>query len=104
MAKDKVKNKQIMIDISAHDIIEFEQLVHYGYAPFTWTFDGVDVTFVKKEEEDEGMSICPDCDTTYTDSDIEGGKVTPCPDCYKCYTKDCSDYACNCGEEAINGD
>lgn len=53
MPKDKVKNKQIIIDISAHDITEFEQLVHYGYDPFTWTFDGVDVTFVKSEEEDE---------------------------------------------------
>tara|TARA_X000001388_G_C2131899_1_gene85358 strand:- start:42 stop:203 length:162 start_codon:yes stop_codon:yes gene_type:complete len=53
MADDRVKNKQIIIDISECDIREFEQLVRYGYAPFTWTFDGVDVTFVKKEEEDE---------------------------------------------------
>jgi hypothetical protein len=53
MSKDKVKNKQITIDISECDIIEFEQLVHYGYEPFTWTFDGVDVTFVKKDEEED---------------------------------------------------
>ena len=50
-----------------------------------------------------GKSICTDCWTEYSDTDIESGKVTPCPECYKCYTDKCTMYACNCGEEAING-
>tara|TARA_R110002012_G_scaffold63123_1_gene166179 strand:- start:164 stop:307 length:144 start_codon:yes stop_codon:yes gene_type:complete len=47
-----MKNKQITIDISECDIKQFEQLVHYNYDPFTWTFDGVDVKFVKSTEEE----------------------------------------------------
>ena len=47
-----MKNKQITIDISECDIREFEQLVHYNYAPFTWTFDDVNVVFIKAKEEE----------------------------------------------------
>ena len=53
--------------------------------------------------EDNYKSICEDCGTMYSEEDVLSGKVTPCPDCYKCYTDNCSIYACNCGEEAIDG-
>ena len=45
-----MKNKKITIDISECDIEQFEKLVYNNYDSFTWTFDGVDVTFVKSEE------------------------------------------------------
>jgi len=45
-------NKKITIDISECDIEQFEKLVHHNYDPFTWTFDGVDVEFVKAGEEE----------------------------------------------------
>jgi hypothetical protein len=48
----ELKNKKITIDISDCDIEHFEKLVHNNYDPFTWTFDGVDVEFVKSEEEE----------------------------------------------------
>ena len=47
---------KITIPISEHDIELFEQLVNWHGDPlvvaFTWHFDGVDVTFVKQEEEE----------------------------------------------------
>ena len=48
-----IKNKKITIPISQCDITEFEQLVYYNYDSFTWTFDGVDVEFVKQTEENQ---------------------------------------------------
>ena len=45
-----MKNKKITIPISECDIEHFEKLIYHNYDPFTWTFDGVDVTFVKEEE------------------------------------------------------
>ena len=54
-----MEKKKITIDISADDIIQFEQLVHYGYDPFTWTIDGVDIMFIKAEEEEHPSSPWP---------------------------------------------
>ena len=45
-----MKNKKIQIPISECDIEHFEKLIHNNYDPFTWTFDGVDVEFIKVEE------------------------------------------------------
>ena len=42
--------KRITIPISMHDIELFLELVDGGYS-FSWNFDGVDITFVKQEEE-----------------------------------------------------
>tara|TARA_R110002020_G_scaffold441107_1_gene651842 strand:+ start:605 stop:745 length:141 start_codon:yes stop_codon:yes gene_type:complete len=44
-------NKRIQIPIGEEDIRMFQELVHYGREPFTWTFGGVDVEFVKDEGE-----------------------------------------------------
>jgi|TARA_Y100001938_G_C7943810_1_gene355682 hypothetical protein len=44
-------NKKIQIPIGEEDIRMFQELVHYGREPFTWTFEGVDVEFVKDEGE-----------------------------------------------------
>ena len=43
--------ERITIPISEHDIELFEQLVSGGDT-FSWNFDGVDVHFVKQEEEE----------------------------------------------------
>tara|TARA_R100001443_G_scaffold113057_1_gene127268 strand:- start:1460 stop:1723 length:264 start_codon:yes stop_codon:yes gene_type:complete len=48
----KKQNKKITIPISECDIQDFEKLIHNNYDPFTWTFDGVDVEFIKEEMED----------------------------------------------------
>lgn len=45
-------NKKITIDISECDIEQFEKLVYNNYDSFTWTFDGVDVEFVKATGEE----------------------------------------------------
>ena len=45
--------KSIQIPITEEDIRMFQELVHYGREPFIWTFDGVDVIFIKEEEEEE---------------------------------------------------
>jgi len=45
--------KTIQIPISEEDIRMFQQLVRYGREPFMWTFDGVNVEFIKEEEEEE---------------------------------------------------
>tara|TARA_B100001939_G_scaffold171583_1_gene147874 strand:- start:1381 stop:1680 length:300 start_codon:yes stop_codon:yes gene_type:complete len=42
----------VTIPISEYDIELFEQLVRAG-GSFSWKFDGVDVTFVKQEGEEE---------------------------------------------------
>ena len=47
-----MKNKLIEIPITEEDIRMFHELVHYGREPFIWTFDGVDVIFIKEEEEE----------------------------------------------------
>ena len=44
-------NKKIQIPIGEEDIRMFQELVHYDRESFTWTFDGIDVEFVKDEEE-----------------------------------------------------
>ncbi len=46
-------NKQIKIPIGEEDIRMFSRLVHCGLEPFSWTFDEVDVIFIKEEEEEE---------------------------------------------------
>ena len=46
-----IKNKIITIPISECDIEQFEKLVHNNYNSFTWTFDGVDVEFIKENKE-----------------------------------------------------
>ena len=46
-----IKNKKIQIPISECDLEQFEKLVHNNYDSFTWTFDGIDVEFVKENEE-----------------------------------------------------
>jgi len=45
--------KTIQIPISEEDIRMFQELVHYGREPFMWTFDNVNVEFIKEEEEEE---------------------------------------------------
>tara|TARA_R100000742_G_C4194424_1_gene25465 strand:+ start:435 stop:581 length:147 start_codon:yes stop_codon:yes gene_type:complete len=45
--------KSIQIPIGEEDIRLFQQLVHNGREPFMWTFDGVNVEFIKEEEEEE---------------------------------------------------
>ena len=30
----------------------FQELIHYGREPFTWTFDDVNVVFIKAKEEE----------------------------------------------------
>tara|TARA_R100000995_G_scaffold78172_1_gene48642 strand:- start:75 stop:215 length:141 start_codon:yes stop_codon:yes gene_type:complete len=45
-------SKGITIPISEHDVELFESLVNGGES-FTWSFDGVDVIFVKDEGDEE---------------------------------------------------
>tara|TARA_R100000152_G_C6652547_1_gene93743 strand:- start:83 stop:220 length:138 start_codon:yes stop_codon:yes gene_type:complete len=42
--------KTIEIPITEYDITMFQELIIDGI-PFTWTFDDVNVIFVKREEE-----------------------------------------------------
>ena len=44
--------KTIQIPITEEDIRMFEELVHYGREPFMWTFDKVNVEFIKETEEE----------------------------------------------------
>lgn len=46
------KYKSIQIPITEEDIRMFQELVHYGREPFIWTFDKVNVEFIKEEEEE----------------------------------------------------
>jgi len=50
----------------------------------------------EKEEEEEGCSVCPNCENTYTEGQIESGEVVPCNRCYKCFVGDCGSTACEC--------
>jgi len=45
--------KSIQIPITEEDIRMFQELIHHGREPFTWTFDDVNVEFIKEEEEEE---------------------------------------------------
>jgi len=45
--------KSIQIPITEEDIRMFQELVHHGREPFIWTFDKVNVEFIKEEEEEE---------------------------------------------------
>ena len=40
-------NKKIQIRITEEDISMFQELIDEQGEPFTWTFDGVDVEFIK---------------------------------------------------------
>ena len=44
--------KKIQIPIGDEDIRMFQELVDDG-RPFTWTFDEIDVEFIKDDEENE---------------------------------------------------
>ena len=44
---------KIQIPIGEEDIRMFEELVWQGRPSFTWTFDEIDVEFIKDKEEDE---------------------------------------------------
>ena len=46
------KYKSIQIPITEEDIRMFQELVHHGREPFIWTFDKVNVEFIKEEEEE----------------------------------------------------
>lgn len=50
--KDATEYVSIQIPITEEDIRMFQELVHYGREPFIWTFDNVNVEFVKEEEEE----------------------------------------------------
>ena len=45
--------KKIQIPIGYEDIRMFEELADGHREPFTWTFDEIDVEFIKDDEEDE---------------------------------------------------
>ena len=46
------KYKSIQIPITEEDIRMFKQLVEGEREPFMWTFDKVNVEFIKEEEEE----------------------------------------------------
>jgi len=48
-----VKYKKIKIPIGYEDIRMFEELLEGDREPFTWTFDKIDVEFIKDEKEEE---------------------------------------------------
>ena len=45
-------NKKIQIPISHEDIRILEELVNLDREPFTWTFDDIDIEFIKDEGEE----------------------------------------------------
>ena len=49
----KTPYKKIQIPIGYEDIRMFEELADGHREPFTWTFDEIDVEFIKDDEEDE---------------------------------------------------
>jgi len=51
--EQKKPYKKIQIPIGEEDIRMFELLVWSDKAPFTWTFDEIDVEFIKDKEEEE---------------------------------------------------
>ena len=50
--KNATEYVSIQIPITEEDIRMFQELVHYGREPFMWTFDNVNVEFIKEEEEE----------------------------------------------------
>tara|TARA_R110002167_G_scaffold167201_1_gene364403 strand:+ start:926 stop:1072 length:147 start_codon:yes stop_codon:yes gene_type:complete len=44
--------KSIQIPITEEDLIRFEKLIKGDIKPFMWTFDKVNVEFIKEEEEE----------------------------------------------------
>jgi len=51
--KESKPYKKIRIPIGEEDLRMFEELLWQGRPPFTWTFDKIDVEFIKDEEEDK---------------------------------------------------
>ena len=47
-----MRDKQITIPIGVEDIRLFQELIYGSREPFEWRFDGVDIKFIKDEEED----------------------------------------------------
>ena len=47
-----MKNKKIQIPITEEDIRMFQELADGHRKPFYWTFDEIDVEFIKDEEEE----------------------------------------------------
>ena len=47
-----MKYKKIQIPIGEEDLRMFEELLEGDREPFTWTFDKIDVEFIKDEEEE----------------------------------------------------
>ena len=47
-----MKYKKIQIPIGEEDLRMFEELLEGDREPFTWTFDKIDVEFIKDDEED----------------------------------------------------
>ena len=50
--KNATEYVSIQIPITEEDIRCFQELVHYVREPFMWTFDNVNVEFIKEEEEE----------------------------------------------------
>ena len=49
---------KITIPIGEEDIRLFQELIYYDREPFEWRFDGVDIKFVREEEEEWSLVIC----------------------------------------------
>ena len=47
-----MKYKKIIIPIGEEDLRMFEELLEGDREPFYWTFDEIDVEFIKDDEED----------------------------------------------------
>ncbi len=47
-----MRDKKITIPIGEEDIRLFQELIYYGREPFEWRFNGVDIKFVREEEEE----------------------------------------------------
>ena len=50
--RKQMEYKKIRIPIGYEDIRMFEELADGHKEPFTWTFDEIDVEFIKDDEED----------------------------------------------------
>ena len=48
----KKKYKTIKVPISIFDLMQFEELLQNGES-FTWTFDEINIEFVKSKEQEE---------------------------------------------------
>ncbi len=51
-------DKKITIPIGEEDIRLFQELIYYDREPFEWRFDGVDIKFIREEEEEWSLVIC----------------------------------------------